>query len=153
MLNWSNTNGSVIKCWAFKRWNDHCFVPSSSDVHHTMTTKFPASIMALCEVASEGNVLNYFFTKLTKVNTEVCSKVLADKIIHWMKDKAARGKYVFQQDLYQAHVAKKTVNLLKVSKGRFWVKDLWLSNSPDYYSWLQIDAKECERHHKCVTAL
>ena len=62
-----------------------------------------------------------------KVNAKVCCKVVKDKIVHWMKNKAARGEYVFEQDLYQAHVAKKTVNLLKVSEVQFWVKHLWLS--------------------------
>ena len=75
-----------------------------------------------------------------------------------MKDKAAKGDYVFRQDLYRAHVAKKTVNLFKVSEVRFWAKDLWPSNSPDrnpldHYFWAQIDAKECERHHNSVSAL
>ena len=75
-----------------------------------------------------------------------------------MKDKAARGEYVFQQDLYQAHVAKKTVNLLKVSEVQFWVKDLWPSNSPDrnpldHCFWVQIETKESVRHHNSVTAL
>ena len=88
-------------------------------------------------------MLNYFFTEPTKVNAKVCCKVLEDKIIHWMKDKAARGECVFQQEIDQAHVAKKTVNLLKVSEVRFWVKDLWPSNSPDRnpldnYFWAQI---------------
>ena len=79
-------------------------------------------------------------------------------IINWMKDNAARGEFVFQQDLYQAHAAKKTANLVKVSNIGFWVEDLWPSNSPDrnpldHYFWVQIEAKECERHHNNVTAV
>ena len=61
-----------------------------------MTTKYPAGVMAICVVSSESNVLNRFFAEHTKFNATVHYKVLFDKIIHWMKDKAAGGECVFQ---------------------------------------------------------
>ena len=56
-----------------------------------MHDTYPAGVMALREASSEGNISNYFLTNYTKVNAEVCGKVLEDRIIHWMKDKDARG--------------------------------------------------------------
>ena len=62
LLNWIKANGSVIKFFyderifpvdrAFCRWNGHCIVSSSKEVHHTMTTKYPAGVMAICVVLS-----------------------------------------------------------------------------------------------------
>ena len=55
-------------------------------------------------------------------------------------------------------MAKKTVNLLKVSEVRFWVKDLLPANSPnlntlDYYFYVQIEAKACKSSCNSITAL
>ena len=72
MLKWINANGSIIKFFcddrifvfdrAFCRWNGHCIVSSSKEVHLTMTTKYPAGVMAICVVLSKSNVLNCFFS-------------------------------------------------------------------------------------------
>ena len=168
LINWMKTNGSVIKFFsdekifvvdrAFNRRNDRWIASSSSEVCHTMTTKHPAGVMAICVVSSEGDVLTHFFAEKEKVNAAVYCKVLEDKIIPWMKDKAAGREYVFQQDSAPAHTAKKTVDLLKGSGVRFWEKDLWPSNSPDlnpldYYFWARIEAKACERPHNSIAAL
>ena len=59
----------------FDRWNDYCIVSSSIEVYHTMTTKYPAGVLAF-------QVLKYFFNEDKKVNAEVFCKVLEDKIIH-----------------------------------------------------------------------
>ena len=55
-------------------------------------------------------------------------------------------------------MAKKFVNLIKVSEVRFWENDLWPSNLPDlnpldYYFYAQIEAKACESSHISITAL
>ena len=78
LLNWIKATGCVIKFFsddkifpvvrAFCRWSDHCIVSSSKEVHHTMTTKYPAGVMAICVVSSESNVLNRFFTEHKKFN-------------------------------------------------------------------------------------
>ena len=78
MLNWINSNGSVIKFFSDERiflvdraickLNGHCIVSSIKEVHHTMTTKYPAGVMAICVVSSESNVLNRFFAKQKKFN-------------------------------------------------------------------------------------
>lgn len=125
LFNWMKTNSSVIKFFAdekiftvekaFNRLYDRWIAASSSEVHHTMTTKMPARVMALCVVSSEGDVLTHFFADREKVNAAIYCKVLEDKIIPWMKDKAAGMEYVFQQDSAPAHTAKKTVNLLRGS--------------------------------------
>ena len=86
LLNWIKANGSVIKFFsderifpvdrAFCRWNGHCIVSSSKEVHHTMTTKYPAGVMAICVVSKESNVLNCFYAEHTKFNATVYCKVL-----------------------------------------------------------------------------
>ena len=55
LLNWMKANGSVIKFFSDEkiytvnscanRLNDRWIASSSSEVHHTMTTKKPASVM------------------------------------------------------------------------------------------------------------
>ena len=104
LLNWVKANGSVIEFFcderifpvdrAFCGWNGHCIISSSKEVHHTMTTNYPAGIMAISMVASEVNLLNRFFAEQTKCNATDYCKVLWDKIIHWTKDKAAGGASV-----------------------------------------------------------
>ena len=73
-----------------------------------MTTKYPAGVMAICVVSSESNVLNRFYAEYTKFNATVYCKVLQNKIIHWMKDKAAGRACVIKEDYNPAHMAKKT---------------------------------------------
>ena len=60
LLNWMRPNGSVIKFfsdekiftvdWSANRRNDRWIASSSSELHHTMTTKKPASVMAICGI-------------------------------------------------------------------------------------------------------
>ena len=44
-----------------------------------MTTKYPAGVMAICVVSSEGYVLNHIFAKHTKYNATVYCKDQLDK--------------------------------------------------------------------------
>ena len=86
LLNWIKGIGFVIKFIsdkrifpvdrAFCRWNGHCIVSSSKEVHHTMTTKYPAGVMVICVVSSETNVLNCFIAGRKKFNATVYYKVL-----------------------------------------------------------------------------
>ena len=78
LLNWIDANGSVIKFFcderifvvdrAFCRLNGHCIISSSKEVHHTMTTKCPAGVVANCVVSIWSNVLNRLFAKHKKFN-------------------------------------------------------------------------------------
>ena len=52
---------------AFWRWNGHCTVSSNKEVHHTITSKYPAGVMSICVVSDDGNVLNCFFAGHTKI--------------------------------------------------------------------------------------
>ena len=68
-----SSSSSVIRGFflvdrAFCRWNGHCIVSSNKEVHHKMTTKYPAGVMAIGVVSSESNVLNRFFAKQKKFN-------------------------------------------------------------------------------------
>ena len=69
-------NGSVMKFFSDEkiftidrsanRRNDRWIASSSSEVYHTMTMKKSASVMAMCVVSSEGDVLTHFFADLEK---------------------------------------------------------------------------------------
>ena len=133
-----------------------CFF--SSAVQPAMTTKHPVSVMSICIVSSEGDVFTRFFAPKEKLNAEVYSRVLEDKILPWMNDTATGKNYVFQQDSAPAHTAKQTIKLLKRSNVRFWEKDFWPSNSPDlnpldYYFWERIEAKAFARPHNSIKTL
>ena len=91
-----------------KYWHLCCHYILSSEDLHTMTTKYPAGVMVICVVSSESNVLNRFIAEHTKFNATVNCKVLQDKIIHWMKDKAVGGVCVILQDYNPAHMVEKT---------------------------------------------
>lgn len=168
LLNWMKSNGSVIKFFSdekiftvdatFNKRNDRWIASSSSEVQHKTTTKKPASVMVLCVVSTEGDVFTHFFNNKEKVNAVVYCKVLEEKIIPWMKDKASGNQFVFQQDSAPAHTAKRTTNLLEGSNVQFWNKELWPSNSPDlnpldYYFWARIEAKACDKPHRSITTL
>ena len=114
--------------------------------------------MTICVVSSEGDVFTHFFAPQEKVNAEVYFRVLENKILPWMNDKATGKNNLLQQDSAPAHAAKRTINLLKRSNVRFWEKDLWSSNSPDlnpldYYFWARIEAKVCARPHSSIIIL
>ena len=70
LLNWMKENGSVIKLFldekiftvdrSANRRNDRWIAFLSPEVHHTMTTMKPASVMAICVASSQGDVLTHF---------------------------------------------------------------------------------------------
>ena len=149
LLNWLKGNGSTVEFFSdekifavnrsFNKRNDRYVASSNSAVQPAMTTKHPANVVTICVVLSVGDVFTHFFA-LEKVNTEVYSRVLENKILPWINDKATGKNYIFQQDSALAHTAKRTIKLLNRSNVRFWKKDLWPSNSPDlnpldYYFW------------------
>ena len=125
LLNWLKRNGSTVKFFSDKKIftidrslnkrNDRYIASSSSAVQLAMTKKHPASVMTICVVSSEGDVFTLFFAPQEKVNAEVYSRVLVDKILPWMNDKATGKNYVFQQDSAPAHTAKRTIKLLERS--------------------------------------
>ena len=111
LLKWIKANGSVIKFFSDEkiftidrsanRRNDRWIASSTSEVHHTMTSKKPASVMTICVVSREGDVLTHFFANREKANAEVYCMVLEDKIIPWMWEKGAGKEFVLQQDSSQ----------------------------------------------------
>ena len=76
LLNLMKAFGSVIKFFSdekiftvdrsVNRRNDRWIASSSSEVHRTITTKKPASVMVICLVSSGGDVLAHIFTDREK---------------------------------------------------------------------------------------
>ena len=94
------------------RWLAVC----SEDVAKVMQTKFPATVMVLGVVLSEGHIMPlYIFQKGLKVNTMEYLKVLEMHVLPWIRKVANGRPYVWQQDLAPCHTLRKT--------------QLWLSNN------------------------
>lgn len=142
LLNDLKSNGGRLvffsdeKNWTVDRTynvqNDRHLAPDRSSVPHVFKTKFPASIMTLGVICSNGSIMPpVFFNPKERVGADSYCKVLADVVIPWMRQEANGAKFIFQQDSAPAHKAKKTLALLKSEKVAFWDPQTWPSNSPD----------------------
>ena len=102
------------------------------DVPHIYTTKFPASIMTLGVIGSNGSVMPpIFFQPKERVDADKYCEVLMNTVIPWMKAEANGHDFLYQQDSAPCHKSRKTQNLVKESNVKFWDPKTWPSNSPD----------------------
>ncbi|UYV80156.1 hypothetical protein LAZ67_18001842, partial [Cordylochernes scorpioides] len=121
--------------------NDRWICKDPSEIPVVMHTKFPASVMVLGVISSEGDVMPpHFFEKGLRMNADTYINVLETVVKPWMDMVAAGRKYVFQQDSAPAHKAKKTQSWLTLNVPSHWGPDIWPPNSPDcnpldYYVW------------------
>lgn len=85
------------------RRNDRWLCKYPDDVPRVMHTKFPATVMVLGVISSEGDVMPpHFFENGLRVNTDVYVKVLRDVVKPWMDAIADRRHYVLlKQNLIQ----------------------------------------------------
>ncbi|UYV63308.1 hypothetical protein LAZ67_2003707 [Cordylochernes scorpioides] len=112
--------------------NDRWICKDPSEIPVVMHTKFPASVMVLGVISSEGDVMPpHFFEKGLRVNADTYINVLETVVKPWMDMVAAGRKYVFQQDSAPAHKAKKTQSWLILNVPSHWGPDIWPPNSPD----------------------
>ena len=110
-----------------------------------MQTKFPATVMVLGLISSEGHVmLPYIFQKGLKVNTVEYLKVLEMHILPWIR-KVANGKpYVWQQNSVPCHTSRETQLWLSNIFIDFVLPHVWPPNSPDlnpmdFFVWSAIE--------------
>ncbi|XP_059088732.1 uncharacterized protein LOC131884856 [Tigriopus californicus] len=145
LLNNMKSNSSRLvffsneKSWTVDRTynvqNDRHLATDRSKVPHIFTTKFPASIMTLGVICSNGAIMPpVFFKPKERVGAERYCNVLAKFVIPWMKEVAGETEFTFQQDSAPAHKAKKTMDLLKLENG-------------------ELERKVCKTHHNSINSL
>ncbi|UYV82608.1 hypothetical protein LAZ67_22000121 [Cordylochernes scorpioides] len=106
--------------------NDRWICKDPSEIPVVMHTKFPASVMVLGVISSEGDVMPpHFFEKGLRKNADTYINVLETVVKPWMDMVAAGRKYVFQQDSAPAHKAKKTQSWLTLNVPSHWGPDIW----------------------------
>jgi hypothetical protein len=123
------------------RKNNRWLCSSIEDVPIIMSTKFPATVMVLGVVSSDGDVMPpYFFEKGLKINQAEYIKVLRTVVKPWMDQVAGDRPYIFQQDGAPAHTGNQTQTWCRENLRGFWPKEIWPPSSPDcnpldYYVW------------------
>ena len=129
------------------------------EVPVAMKTKFPASVMVLGVVTSNGDVMPpHFFEQNEKVNTDVYLRVLETVVLPWIKEVTRGAGYVFQQDSAPAHAAKKTQEWCRQNMHLTWTKEFWPPNSPDlnpldYFVWGEVERVSNKNPHPSREAL
>ena len=141
------------------RRNDRWLCADPSEVPRVMHTKFPATVMVLGVVSSEGHVMPpYFFPQGLRVNAAGYLDVLKAVVKPWI-DKVSNGRpYVFQQDSAPSHKAIVTQDWLSENFHDHVTPNMWPPNSPDlnpmdYYVWSVVE-RETNRHpHNTIASL
>ncbi|UYV83285.1 hypothetical protein LAZ67_23000403 [Cordylochernes scorpioides] len=139
--------------------NDRWICKDPSEIPVVMHTKFPASVMVLGVISSEGDVMPpHFFEKGLRMNADTYINVLETVVKPWMNMVAAGRKYVFQQDSAPAHKAKKTQSWLTLNVPSHWGPDIWPPNSPDcnpldYYVWGVVERDVNKAPHTTIQSV
>ncbi|UYV65933.1 hypothetical protein LAZ67_3005915 [Cordylochernes scorpioides] len=139
--------------------NDRWICKDPLEIPVVMHTKFPASVMVLGVISSEGDVMPpHFFEKGLRMNADTYINVLETVVKPWMDMVAAGRKYVFQQDSAPAHKAKKTQSWLTLNVPSHWGPDIWPPNSPDcnpldYYVWGVVERDVNKAPHTTIQSV
>ncbi|UYV68303.1 hypothetical protein LAZ67_5003795 [Cordylochernes scorpioides] len=139
--------------------NDRWICKDPSEIPVVMHTKFPASVMVLGVISSEGDVMPpHFFEKGLRMNADTYINVLETVVKPWMDMVATGRKYVFQQDSAPAHKAKKTQSWLTLNVPSHWGPDIWPPNSPDcnpldYYVWGVVERDVNKAPHTTIQSV
>ncbi|UYV68980.1 hypothetical protein LAZ67_6001880 [Cordylochernes scorpioides] len=139
--------------------NDRWICKDPSEIPVVIHTKFPASVMVLGVISSEGDVMPpHFFEKGLRMNADTYINVLETVVKPWMDMVAAGRKYVFQQDSAPAHKAKKTQSWLTLNVPSHWGPDIWPPNSPDcnpldYYVWGVVERDVNKAPHTTIQSV
>ena len=143
----------------YNRRNDRVIVEEGAPAIPVNKTKHPQGCMVLGVVASDGlKCPPIFVPEGMKVNTEVYIKLLASKVVPWLKKNYPKGNYTFQQDGAPAHTSNRTQEWLATNMANFWPKDVWPPSSPDlnpldYSVWSVLESRACKSPHNNVTTL
>ncbi|UYV64166.1 hypothetical protein LAZ67_2006860, partial [Cordylochernes scorpioides] len=139
--------------------NDRLICKDPSEIPVVIHTKFPASVMVLGIISSEGDVMPpHFFEKGLRMNADTYINVLETVVKPWMDMVATGRKYVFQQDSAPAHKAKKTQSWLTLNVPSHWGPDIWPPNSPDcnpldYYVWGVVERDVNKAPHTTIQSV
>ena len=115
-----------------------------SDIPRVQKTKFPATVMVLGVVSSEGHVMPpHIFEQGLKITTEVYLGVLEQVVVPWCQGVAGDRPWVWQQDSAPAHMSRRTQAWLKDETNgvySFVPYTHWPPSSPDcnpmdYFVW------------------
>ncbi len=99
---------------------------------YVQKTKYPASVMVLGVVASDGKKAPLiFFPEGVKVNIKAYQALLKSKMLPWLKRNYPNGNYIWQQEGAQAHMSKKSQEWLETNMPNFLNKTAWLPSSLD----------------------
>lgn len=112
--------------------NDRWLCKTSEEVPTVMHTKFPASVMVLGVVSSEGDVKPpHFFRQGAKVNAVAYTDVLNTVAKPWITAVARGRPYVFQQDSAPAHTAHSTQERIANNFLNHITPNVWPPSLPD----------------------
>ena len=159
MLRFFSDEKNFIQDRKVNRQNDRWLCEDPSDVPTVMHSKFPASVMVLGVVSSEGHVMPpYFFPKGLRISADDYINVLSTVVKPWMDEVASGREYVFQQDSAPAHKARKTQAWCYENLPYHWSPDLWPPSSPDcnpldYFVWSVVEAGVNKTAHNTVGEL
>lgn len=141
------------------RRNDRWLCQTAGEVPTVMHTKFPASVMVLGVVSSEGDVMPpFFFRQGLRVNAASYTEVLETVVKPWM-DGVARGRpYVFQQDSAPSHTAHTTQEWMATNFHDHVTPNMWPPSSPDvnpldYYVWGVVERESNRKPHNTIASL
>ena len=113
---------------------------NNRDVPRVLKTKFPATVMVLGVVSSEGHIMpHHIFEVGLKVNTNVLKNV----VISWCNQVACGRPWPWQQDSTPAHKSKETQAWLQKECYDFVPFSRWTPSSPDlnrldYFIWSYV---------------
>ena len=133
----SYDNRTIANTLKMHRW----IATNNRDVLRVMKTKFPATVMVLGVVSSEGHIMPpHIFDIGLKVNTKMYLDVLKSVVIPWCNQVAGGRPWVSQQDSAPAHKSKETQAWLQKECSDFVPFSHWHSSSPDlnpldYFVW------------------
>jgi transposase len=139
--------------------NDRWLCSEPEEVPVVMTPKFPATVMVLGVISSDGDVMPpHFFEKGQRITAEVYVDVLSTVVEPWMRQIAGDRHFIFQQDGAPAHTANKTQKWLREHLPEFWEKEVWPPNSPDcnpldYFMWGVCERDVNKRSHNTVASV
>ncbi len=141
------------------RRNHRWLCADPSEVPIVSRTKFPAHVMVLGVISSEGDVMPpHFFDQGLKVNTDVYVHVLKHVVKPWMDQIAGERTYTFQQDGAPAHTSKRAQEWLQENVPWVWSKEMWPPNSPDlnpldFFFWSVIEEMSNRTPHSNINSL
>jgi inhibitor of nuclear factor kappa-B kinase subunit alpha len=141
------------------RRNDRWLCNDPSEVPTVMHTKFPASLMVLGVVSSEGHVMPpHFFEQGLRLNADGYVNVLQTVVKPWIDEVSDGRPYVVQQDSAPCHKAKKTQDWMADHFHDHVTPNMWPPSSPDlnpldYYVWGVVERDTNQHRHNTLGSL